>query len=166
MSVLVIGVGMGHETTELSKRNLAALDVLDISESAISKVKGITRSQYLASDVSTLPSNEYDIVSSHLVNQHMSDQDFDIQCRHVIRSLKPEGIFAMQFAFVEHLDCLPAADLTNQTDGGCVRKLHIIENFVKNNGGFISWASDIVHFPRTIAKWQYVHIQRAPKHNL
>ena len=159
IKTLIIGVGLGNETVELSKHKDVIIDVLDISENAINKVKSITRSQYLSSNISDLPIDEYDVVTCHLVNQHMNDEDFNEQVKYVLRSLNPDGVFALQFAFVENVDEVPQGE-ESQKGGGVIRKLSEIEKFVKNNSGQISWVSDVVKFPHTPARWQYVHIKR------
>lgn len=159
IKVLNIGVGLGNETIELSQHKDTIIDVLDISEKAIDSVKNITRAQYLSSNIFNLPINEYDIVVSHLVTQHMNDEDLNEQIKYVLRSLKPDGIFAMQFAFVDGVNMAPQGE-DKQTAGSVIRSLSEIEKIVKNNNGYLSWISDVITFKHTASKWQYVHIKR------
>ena len=162
--VLNIGVGLGYCTKELVDEGML-VDVLDISEKAIEKVKGITQSQFLTTDLEKLPKGKYDLVISHLVNQHMNDKDLINQIKHVLPSLKKDGVFAMQFAFVEGVDYEAEHDnletLHRQQTGGVIRLLSNMEKIVEKSKGRISWISDVRHHnPPITSKWQYIHIQK------
>jgi len=158
ITILNIGVGLGDETISLSQKNVI-VDVLDISQVALERVKDKTRHQYLSSNIYQLPINEYDIAVSHLVTQHMNDEDLNEQVKFVLRSLKPNGIFAMQFAFVNDNDVVPQGEIS-QMHGGVIRKLSEIEKIVINNNGYLSWISDVTKWAHTPARWQYVHIKQ------
>jgi SAM-dependent methyltransferase len=164
LNVLNIGVGMGVCTKELVDFG-CVVDVLDISDKAIEKVKDITNKQYLASFEHALPRNRYDLVISYLVAQHMNDVNLNRQMKYVIRSLKPSGVFALQFAFIEDYELMRNDQERIQgevaeTTGGVIRPLEDIQRFVEDNGGFLEWVSDVCHSEHTIAKWQFVHIKR------
>jgi len=163
LMVLNIGVGLGVETTELTKKGVI-IDVLDISEAAINRVKNITRKGYLASSIEELPINEYDIAVSHLVTQHINDATLADQIKYVVRSLKPDGIFAMQFAFLQDFDYEGKYDQIQNEDsqrgGGVVRSLDNIKKIVTSNGGQITWVSEIRNYDHTPTKWMYVHIKK------
>ena len=98
-TVLNVGVGLGICTRQLSQRG-CKVSVLDISREALDAV-GDVAVGYLASDIEALPSGVFDVALSHLVAQHMSDQDLEVQVRHVVRALKPNGVFAVQYALGE-----------------------------------------------------------------
>lgn len=164
IEVLNIGVGLGVCTKELVEMG-CTVDVLDISDIAIEKVKDITRKQYLASYEHALPKNKYDLVISYLVSQHMNDVNLNRQLKYVIRSLKTTGTFALQFAFIDDYELMKNDQKRIQgeiaeTTGGVIRPLEDIQRFVEENGGYITWTSDVVHSEHTIAKWQFVHIKR------
>jgi SAM-dependent methyltransferase len=169
ITVLNIGVGLGRDTQELSSKG-AVVDVLDISQTALNRVKDITRNQYLSSNLGTLPINEYDIAVSHLVTQHMNDEDLAKQIRYVTRSLKSTGIFAMQFAFINDTpedknsyDLVYGSimDRPPEQRGHMFRTLdqmkHIVETVCD---GKISWVSDIRTYEHTPIKWYYIHIKK------
>ena len=166
-NILNIGVGLGGETRELIKRNVI-IDVLDISETALERVKNITRNQYLSSNINNLPINEYDIVVSHLVTQHMDNNGLNEQIKYVLRSLKSEGVFAMQFAFIDNdQDTLiklgkvyhHLSDVDVQLKGFMFRTLSEMNKIVEDNGGHISWISEERKFDKTPIKWYYIHIK-------
>ena len=158
--VLNIGIGLGYCTKELVDKGML-VDVLDISEKAIEKVKGITQSQFLTTDLEKLPKGKYDLVISHLVNQHMNDNDLINQIKHVLPSLKKDGVFAMQFAFVEGVNNKNLETLHRQQTGGVLRLLSDMENIVEKSNGRITWISDVRHHkPPIFSKWQYIHIQK------
>jgi SAM-dependent methyltransferase len=138
-SVLEIGVGFGYCTKDTVEKGVR-LSVLDISERAVARVRDITHAQYL-SPVS-LPSAEFDLVFSHLVAQHMSDEDLVLQMVEVLRSLRPEGIFAMQFADCGQRTQTPRA----QRLGGCCRGVVDVQRIVEKAGGTITYMSDALWF--------------------
>ena len=168
IKILIIGVGLGNETRELSKHHVI-IDVLDISETALERVKDITRNQYSSSNISNLPINEYDVVVSHLVSQHMDDDGLNEQIKYIVRSLKSDGIFAMQFAFIdddqESLNELERVyrnvrELDVQLKGFMFRTLFEMKDIIKNNGGYVSWVSEVRIFSHTPIKWYYIHIKK------
>ena len=159
LNILNIGVGLGYETIELSKKEVI-IDVLDISKNAVNRVKDITRNQYISTDIENLPIEEYDIVVSHLVSQHMNNEDLDKQIKYVIRGLKKDGVFAMQFAFGGENEFNEPNIINKQMQGHVFRTFPEMENIVTDNGGYIIWKSDEIRFSHTKIKWYYVHIKR------
>lgn len=169
IKVLNIGVGLGRDTRELHDRK-AIVDVLDISEAALERVKSITRNRFLSSNLSGLPINEYDIAVSHLVTQHMNDEDLIEQITYVIRSLKPDGIFGMQFAFID--DTPEANEQLNKTynnviniprenKGHMFRTLSKMKDIVESFcAGKIVWNSDVITYAHTPIKWYYIQIMK------
>jgi SAM-dependent methyltransferase len=163
LKVLNIGVGLGVETNQLSSKKVI-IDALDISEAALNRVKGVARKCYLASAIDELPVDEYDIAVSHLVTQHINDATLADQIKYVVRSLKPDGILAMQFAFLLETDYEgrynEIQNEESQKGGGVIRRLQDIEKIATDNGGKITWISDVRDYEHTPTKWQYVHIQK------
>lgn len=169
LKVLNIGVGLGRDTHELHTKDVI-VDVLDISEIALERVKSITRNRYLSSNLPEIPTNEYDIAVSHLVTQHMNDEDLIEQINHVIRSLKPNGIFAMQFAFIDNnqedqkeLNRVYKNVLYIPTDkkGHMFRTLPKMKDIVESQcHGKISWVSNVRTYTTTPIKWYYIHITK------
>lgn len=94
--VLNIGLGTGSTTETLITMG-CRVSVHDISPVAMEKFGGRVEGAYLPEDLPKLPSGYFDVALSHLVMQHMKDEDLVWQMRHVIRSLKPLGSFAFQF---------------------------------------------------------------------
>jgi 2-polyprenyl-3-methyl-5-hydroxy-6-metoxy-1,4-benzoquinol methylase len=94
--VLNVGVGMGRCTRELADRG-CLVSVLDISPAAVERVADVAAG-YLATELDGLPVDAFDVALSHLVAQHMSDQDLESQIRAVVRSLSTGGVAAIQYA--------------------------------------------------------------------
>jgi len=168
IKVLNVGVGLGKDTNELVNKG-AIVDVLDISQTALDRVKATTRNQYISSNLDELPESEYDIAVSHLVSQHMNDDDLLDQIKYVLRSLKPEGIFAMQFAFIDetpvsvnHLNEVYKSvdDIPKDKKGHMFRSLLKMEDMVKKCGGEIIWVSDPRRYPNNPIKWYYIHMKK------
>lgn len=164
--ILNIGVGLGRETMELKEKNVI-VDVLDISETALNRVKNITRNQFLSENLNTLPVNEYDVIVSHLVTQHMSDNDLNEQLKYVIPSLNENGVFGMQFAFINDNDTDElnrvynnVLTLEKEKKGHMFRTLDQMKKMIDENNGIITWVSDIVNYSHTPIKWYYINIMK------
>jgi SAM-dependent methyltransferase len=96
--VLEIGVGLGICTQDLHNMGLA-VSCLDISEEALRRVEKITARRYFDVGAWCLLPDTFDLAISYCVTQHMNDESLAYQLKYVIRSLKPSGIFAMQYSF-------------------------------------------------------------------
>jgi len=161
LAVLNIGVGLGHCT-----RNLASLgcqvSVLDISRAALDKVRDCVQAAYLAESVEDLPENAFDLAISFLVSQHMNHRDLDQQLAAVIRSLKPDGIFAMQYAF--RLDPAAPSDEDspqNCKEGGVCRTAARMEELVRLAGGQVVADRVIGLYPDYGSGWSALRIVKA-----
>lgn len=95
--VLEVGVGLGHVIRELTERG-CDVRAMDICETALASVRSFTKGDYLHRLADSLPTGFFDIITHHLVTQHMSDTDLRWQLPHVIRSLKPTGRLHIQWA--------------------------------------------------------------------
>lgn len=155
--VLNIGIGLGHCTQELVNRQ-AIVHGLDISVVALEKVKSICAEVWVPSQLDKLPSDYFDLAISHLVTQHMNDSDLLDQIQAVIRGLKPDGIFAMQFAFSKSFNPTSCDNTECAKGGGVSRNLSQMETFVDKVGGQIVWASKIGEFPDFGVGWYGIHI--------
>jgi SAM-dependent methyltransferase len=160
-NTLVIGVGLGYEVQGL-REFTTLVDVLDISEVALSRVRDITHAQYLASEIWKLPISRYDLVISHLVAQHMNDRDFKKQLELVIRSLKADGVYALQIAFdpQDKRTREEVQGIESQKTGYVFRSLGKINDMVTAFGGFISSATEPRIFEHTTIQHQFIQIRR------
>ncbi len=134
LSVLNVGVGEGYCEFDLTKKK-HSVDSLDISQVALNRVGKVIGAGFLSA--SLLPLNKYDLILHHLVAQHMTHKDLEIQLVNLINSLKDDGLIAMQFAssakiknFVES-----DADPVVVMSGGVLRSKKFIEEIVNQNGG-------------------------------
>ena len=157
--VLEIGVGQG---SDIRKINEAGSNVyaLDISQQAIDKVKDIIKGSWLAENIDTLPSNFFDVVISHLVTQHMSNEDFKKQLKAVLRSLNSKGVFALQFA--DRIDGIPDKEYNEsvyfQKTGSVCRNFKMMERLIDEAGGKIIWSDGPINFPKNNSRWFYLNI--------
>lgn len=97
LNILNVGVGRGDCTKALVSTG-HFVSVLDISSVAIEKVADIVKQTYLATNLKSLPSAEFDVIIHHLVAQHMSLVDLELQVDTLISSLAKNGILCMQIA--------------------------------------------------------------------
>jgi glycosyltransferase involved in cell wall biosynthesis len=103
LKILNVGVGRGGCTKELAK-NGHIVSALDISSAALEKVAGFVQQTYLANDIKTLPTSEFDLIIHHLVAQHMSIVDLELQVETLISSLSQNGMLCMQIASYQKND--------------------------------------------------------------
>ncbi len=163
--VLNIGVGLGYCTEELVKKG-CVVHALDISEVALDRVRDIVVETWLPNQLAELPADTFDLVISHLVTQHMNDEDLLEQLGAVVRSLKPEGIFAMQFAYSLN----GKYDLFKPTmpvvkSGGICRSLVKMNSLIEKACGRILWADKIDYYPEWNAGWYGIHIVQHDEYN-
>jgi 2-polyprenyl-3-methyl-5-hydroxy-6-metoxy-1,4-benzoquinol methylase len=92
--VLEIGIGLGNSAADLKDKG-CEVSALDISPIALERVSSFAKC-YLPEQ--QLPPDTFDVALSHVVAQHMTDADLFAQIKAVVTSLKPTGVFAMQFA--------------------------------------------------------------------
>jgi len=150
--VLNIGVGLGHCTRELAKRG-CQVDALDISPTALERVAKVTNRGWTPAELSELPSDAYDLAISFLVAQHMSNAGLQEQLFHVVRSLLPGGVFAIQVSFP--LDAgLPESDgPAEQKSGSVLRTVRQFSEMVNRAGGEIARQSEIGRFSEYKSGW-------------
>jgi len=153
--VLNIGVGTGKCTKDLFDKGMKVY-ALDISEFALDKVKDYTIKSWDVKDIWSIPPNFFDLVISHLVTQHMSDEDLKKQIKIVLEILNDEGIFAMQFA--SNKDNLFNEDIKSQKVGGVCRTLDHIKEIVNDLGGKLELIN-INTFGDII--WNSIHIKKS-----
>ena len=157
--VLEIGVGGGTDIKELHARGLK-VHVLDITSAALDKVRAFTEGQWLEPQIELLPENRFDIAISHLVTQHISNETLSRQIKYVLRALKTNGVFAMQFADrTTGIDWASYREtLDRQKEGGVCRSLEMMKELVNASGGKITWVSQPQDFPGN-ARWFNIHIR-------
>lgn len=159
-NILVVGVGTGRCTRDMYELGCKNIDALDISELALENVKGVTQNRFLSE--SDLPENNYDLVYSLHVAQHMSNKHLKIQLYKLIRSLKPSGLLAIQF--IDAPDDNPTTSREDsevmQKMGAVVRTPEFVEDLVNQCGASVIWKSK-VHASTKYDVWSYVfHARR------
>jgi SAM-dependent methyltransferase len=161
-TVLEIGVGLGYCTRALFDRG-CEVHTLDISAAALDRVKEFATT-WIASELDRLPEDKFDVAISHLVAQHMFDHDLETQIRAVVRALRRNGVFAMQFS--KPVGDEQIAHIPGRADakGGSVwRTPERLEAIVNAAGGKVvrsvpkessqerQWAWHVAHIMRQIA---------------
>ena len=157
--VLEIGVGDGKNARELFKYG-HTVHTLDISPLALDKVKNYSVKQWLETEIENIPKNTFDIVISHLVSQHLNNDTLLRQLKCLLPTLKPDGVFAMQFA-CWLVEGVYEESLAHQKSGSVCRTLDQVQELVSTAGGKISWVSpDRPEFKKYGSCWYFIHIQR------
>ena len=158
--VLNIGVGLGVCTKALVKKG-CQVEVLDISIAALERVASITHRQWLPDQLAQLPANHFDLAISFLVAQHMSHEGLRDQLMHVIRSLTPEGVFALQISFpLEEATTTGVDSPADQKSGSVVRTASFMEGMIRAVGGRIESCEEIGCFPEYGSGWRAYHLRK------
>lgn len=165
--ILLVGVGKGLTTQYLAKAG-HSVDVLDISQNAINKVKNITQRQFTPETFGEMPQRHYDLALSHLVAQHMNDSDLELQMHYIFKGLKPGGMFAVQFTSLlvpEERYALRVAKPTDCMEGSVKRSLGHFEQLVIRAGGDIQLIYRQATYPNNNLIWYIAHINPYIKSN-
>ena len=102
MNVLEIGCGLGYVTKGFSE--IAKISVLDISQTALDRVRPVCENVYHIDEVGALPSDYFDLIICHNVVQHVPTELLKIELANAIRSLKSTGIFAVEYVWANGVD--------------------------------------------------------------
>lgn len=140
-TVLDIGVGEGQMSRALHARGLR-VSALDIAPAALARVRDITERQFLPAQLNTLPPGYFDWALSHLVAQHMDDDALRAQIAAVLRSLKPGGTLAIQFADVPGADRSRRNSPAEQKMGNEIRTPAEMRHLVAQANGHVVWQGE------------------------
>ena len=93
---LEIGVGLGYVTKGFYDNSIT-ISALDISKIGLARVKNYCEFLFTPADLEKIPSNYFDCIICHNVVQHVPTDVLKEELKHCIRSLKPGGVFAVEF---------------------------------------------------------------------
>ena len=163
--ILYIGVG-DAPIKDLYSKGLK-ITALDISPYAEATVKDQIEGFYL--DSSLLPENTFDLSISYLVAQHMSNKDLTAQLTNVVKSLKPDGVMAIQFFYFQEImleyiyKYYSPNPISWQKFGSFGRTKEMISKIVLEAGGKVTyWGKHFVFNEyEDKPEWQIVHIMKA-----
>lgn len=134
MQVLEIGCGLGYITQEFAKT--AKISVVDISRTALDRVRPWCENVYLVDDINTLPSDYFDLIICHNVVQHVPTDLLKIELANAIRSLKSTGTFAVEYVWSNFIeDNGVNFVLSEATTGHLCRSDKFMINLIQELGG-------------------------------
>ena len=135
ISVLEVGVGLGYVTKGLYD-NGVVVSCLEISDIGIDRVKKYCENTYTPDDLEKIPSEYFDVILCNNVVQHMPTDKLIVELKHCIRSLKDDGVFAIEFVSNDEVDDM-GVDLTIDTitSGCCCRSICFLEKIINDLGG-------------------------------
>ena len=114
--------------------------------------------QAFYTDASKLPKDEFDLVASHLVTQHINSKDLNEQIALVLPSMKKKAVFAMQFFLLDEGQ-KANEDMEAQKLGGVGHTQSNMQKIITDNGGKILKWGNVISFNELPGKpkWQVVH---------
>jgi nucleoside-diphosphate-sugar epimerase len=161
MRVLEIGCGLGYVTQGFAE--IAKISVLDISDSALDRVRPICESVYHINDVESLPTDYFDLIVCHNVVQHVLTDALVNELKHAIRSLAPTGTFAIEYVWANGVEDNGAdPDPTWATAGHLCRSDKFMIDLVNELGGTCKISrTNLVPSHRKINGLTVLHIQKS-----
>jgi ubiquinone/menaquinone biosynthesis C-methylase UbiE len=135
INVLEIGVGLGYVTKGLFENNMK-VTALDISDVSLERVSNYCEDVYNVKDVHSLPSDYFDIIICNNVIQHVPTDILVEELKEIMRSLKIDGMFAIEFVsndVIEDTGVNPSLDVVK--NGGCCRAPKYLEKLIRKIGG-------------------------------
>lgn len=144
IKLLEFGVGMGFTLRELNKRGVRVSGV-DVSEIALECVKSFCENTYIVDDIDKLPTNYFDIIIYYNVVQHIPTNYLINEFKHSLRSLKNEGLMAIQFTSSPYyIDA--GLDATTNQGQTFFRTKEYMETLINNLGGTCDLVYDSIRF--------------------
>jgi len=168
MCVLEIGVGFGYCVRGFNEAGCRVW-AMDICKEAFYSVADVIEGSYLHEKADTLPDNFFDLIVCHVVTQHMSESDILFQFPHVIRSLKDDGVFMVQFAdsdiaeennISETIFGEPADNKVTMLGGRMVRTPDYAKQLIEQCGGEVIHTSGRKTFPQYKSGWYFLKVRR------
>jgi len=156
--VLEIGVGMGICTKDLHGMGFN-ISCVDISEEALRRIQHLAVRTYLDIGIWGLPPGSFDLAISYCVTQHINDASLGEQLKHVIRSLRPSGIFAMQYSFPAYGSQIEQG-IERMQAGAVNRPIERMYKMVEEAGGKIVLSRIYGVFPQYNSGWAIAHIMK------
>jgi len=160
MKVLVIGIGSGNDIKQL-KNITDNIYAADISQKAIDKMEGIIIEGYTPENYDKIPQDYFDLIISHLVSQHMNNEDLNYQIKMMMPCLNKTGVFAMQFASAKdgnNMDEKPVND-EMQMCGAIGRSPEFMKSIFDKYGKFV-WLSEPLSFEGINTLWYAIKYRR------
>lgn len=158
--ILDVGVGNGVMARYLFNQKIK-VSVLDVSFLALERVKGIVQDVY--SDPARLPDEEFSLVMHHLVAQHMCDESLGHQVFHLVRSLRNDGIVAMQFRAPLGLNLSQSRDalVSAQAKGAILRRPEDLERLVCESGARVLDITPHEKWTDSSSQWWVIKFARS-----
>jgi len=159
LRILNVGVGEGYCTSALHQLG-HCVDALDISFNALTNVEDYTENQFV--DASDLSDQKYDLILHHLVAQHMSHSDLSNQLGNLFRSLKSDGLLALQFVSNSKNGNFVTADDSPsiQMHGGVFRSSQFMTEMITGCGGNVINVYKMESWENSDKLFQTVHAQK------
>lgn len=134
--VLEVGVGLGYVTKGLFEFG-AKVSALDITDVALERVRDYCENVYHVKNISDLPSNYFDVIICNNVVQHVPTEDLVKELDELMRCLKINGVFAVEFVSNDEIEDMGINPTISEIqNGGLCRTPEYLENMFKKLGGF------------------------------
>lgn len=135
INVLEVGVGLGYVTKGLFDNNMK-VTALDISDVSLERVNPYCENVYNTKDIYNLLSDYFDVIICNNVVQHVPTDILIEELKEIIRSLKTDGVFAVEFVSSDGFeDNGVNPHIEEIKNGGLCRTPIFLEKLIEGVGG-------------------------------
>jgi 2-polyprenyl-3-methyl-5-hydroxy-6-metoxy-1,4-benzoquinol methylase len=135
IAVLEAGIGIGDVSRGLWEAGMRP-SAMDISQNALDKVDDYCEGTYLVEDLERIPTDYFDIVICCNMVQHVPTELLLEELKHFWRSLKDDGVFAIQFVSNDTYPDMGAMAPLNRVKAGTLcRSPEYMRQVFDNLGG-------------------------------
>lgn len=144
--VLEVGVGLGYVTKGLFEAGMK-VSALDITDIALDRVDNYCEKVYnvscILAELERLPSDYFDVIICNNVVQHVPTKDLYAELYYITQSLKPNGIFAVEFVSNDREDDMGDDPTIGEIqNGGLCRTPEFLEKIFNKFGASCSLVFD------------------------
>jgi SAM-dependent methyltransferase len=151
-SILEVGVGTASAIKEMYAQNKKVY-AIDISKNALDKVKKYIVKGFLVNNLNKLPQNSFDIVFCYLVIQHIDNDMLKHHIKHILPTLKDDGIYCIQYRGLLEGDTSDYS-IETQARGDVCRSPQVVKTIIEELGGKI--IIDKIVRKSTDPKWIWI----------
>lgn len=156
-NVLEVGVGLGYVTEELNKR--CFVSALDISEEALKRVMSYCIALYSVDKIEELPEDCFHVILCHNLVQHIPTALLKIELFYLIRSLKADGVFAVEFISSDTAEDTGNVSVVHGVGNLC-RSPKFMRSLVEECGGTAEMVYDVPFKAGIITGVHIFHIRK------
>jgi len=145
LKVLEIGIGMGYTIKGFSEMGCFP-SAVDVSKIALEKIEKYCEKTYTPDNMIEMPENYFDIIIVFNTVQHIYTDLLIFELKNCLRSLKPDGIMAIQFVSTPRVKDDSGLDKNTNTGESFFRNKEYFAELIKSFGGSCEFVYEAIRF--------------------